>query len=549
MLAGLIAAIVIAVGALAAVRVWTSARITEEIADRLLPSVDLLGDLRATMTRVRLGATRVIDAVEPRAAAQARERNEARIAEMRTLIASFAALPSTPEAAAGFKAFMGQWQAYLAAQTDAFARVAGGDAAAGRAAFNGPANALYDAAWKSLDALKASASRAAQQAAGHVRDASAATLTAILFGTGLGALLAVTLMAWLARDIAGRALRVAATMTDLAAGTIDVPVPCTDRHDEIGEIARAALGFRTSLERNRALEMEAAQARRAAEEQRRIGMRQMADSFEQAVGGIVAQVSSAATALQATAGSMSALAGQTSVQSGAVAAAAREAAANVGTVAAAAEELGASVREIGRQVQGSAALAHAAAGEADETGALVQELSSAVARIGDFVGLIASIAGQTNLLALNATIEAARAGTAGRGFAVVAAEVKALAEQAARSTGEISAQIGRIQGVTGQAVSAIETITARIREINGVASAIAAAVEEQGAATQEIVRTVAQAAQGTGAVTGTIAGVAGAVEETGAAASQVLGAASALSRQSDHLNAEVERFLATVRAA
>ena len=42
---------------------------------------------------------------------------------------------------------------------------------------------------------------------------------------------------------------------------------------------------------------------------------------------------------------------------------------------------------------------------------------------------------------------------------------------------------------------------------------------------------------------------AGAAEETGAAASQVLGAASELSRQSEHLNTEVDRFLATVRAA
>ncbi|SEO51731.1 methyl-accepting chemotaxis protein [Methylobacterium sp. ap11] len=74
-------------------------------------------------------------------------------------------------------------------------------------------------------------------------------------------------------------------------------------------------------------------------------------------------------------------------------------------------------------------------------------------------------------------------------------------------------------------------------------------MDEQGAATQEIVRNMSQAAAGAGEVTGTIAGVAGAAEETGAAASQVLASASALSRQSEHLSAEVARFLATVRAA
>ena len=82
-----------------------------------------------------------------------------------------------------------------------------------------------------------------------------------------------------------------------------------------------------------------------------------------------------------------------------------------------------------------------------------------------------------------------------------------------------------------------------------MAAQIAAAVEEQGAATQEIVRNVAHASAGTGEVTANIAGVAGAVEETGAAAAQVLASASELSRQSEHLGAEVHRFLATVRAA
>ena len=100
--------------------------------------------------------------------------------------------------------------------------------------------------------------------------------------------------------------------------------------------------------------------------------------------------------------------------------------------------------------------------------------------------------------------------------------MKALAEQTAKATQEISAHIAQVQVSTGQAVTAIGGITDRIREISGVATSIAAAVEEQGAATQEIVRNVAQAAIGAGEVTSNITGVAGAAEQTGAAAGQVL---------------------------
>jgi methyl-accepting chemotaxis protein len=123
------------------------------------------------------------------------------------------------------------------------------------------------------------------------------------------------------------------------------------------------------------------------------------------------------------------------------------------------------------------------------------------------ISLINDIAGQTNLLALNATIEAARAGEAGKGFAVVAAEVKSLANQTAKATEDISAQISAVQNVTRDAVEAIKRIGGTIDEVSSVATSIASSGEQQGAATQEITRSTQQAAQRTREVSENISGV------------------------------------------
>ena len=400
---------------------------------------------------------------------------------------------------------------------------------------------IVDLADAALDEMVGRAETLAA-AADRVLLHNAAALLAVLLLVGLGL---VALFEGVLRPIR----TIATAMRALTGGETAVALPVQAYRNEFAPIMVAVQAFRDNLIRTRELEGEAERARLDADDQRRDSLRQMAQRFEQAVGGMIGQVAASATALQVTARSMTATATRTAGQSTTVATAAERASSNVNTVAAAAEELGTSVLEIGRQADGSAALARQAAAEADRTAARVQDLNSAVNKIGAVVGLISSIAEQTNLLALNATIEAARAGVAGRGFAVVASEVKALAEQTAKATDEISGQIAHVQASTGQAVEAIAAITARIREINGVAASIAAAVEEQGAATQEIVRNVGEAAVGTGEVTTTITGVAQAAESTGLAAGQVLDAASALSDQSDRLTAEVGRFLASVRVS
>jgi methyl-accepting chemotaxis protein len=283
--------------------------------------------------------------------------------------------------------------------------------------------------------------------------------------------------------------------------------------------------------------------------ERDAAMRGLAAEFESKIGHIVEAVAVAAREMQGMSSSMSSSSGEAARQTAAAAAASTQASLNVGTVASATEELTASISEIAQQATRSADVTGKAAEEARRTNAVVEGLASGTQKIGEVVTLIQSIASQTNLLALNATIEAARAGEHGCGFAVVASEVKALADQTAKATEEISAQIHSIQAATGDAVGAIQGIGGTIAEINEISNAIAAAVEQQGSATREISGNVQQAADGTREVNQNIVGVSEASEQLGASASRLLDAANGLSSQSDRLKFEVGSFLDSVRAA
>jgi methyl-accepting chemotaxis protein len=352
-----------------------------------------------------------------------------------------------------------------------------------------------------------------------------------------------------ARAIATPIQGMTQSMDKLAKGDMSVVVPGVGRHDEIGDMAGAVQVFKDNMIETERLRAEQTETEKRVAVQRKADMNRLANEFQAAVGNIVETVSSASTELEASATSLTKTAEMTQSLSTTVAAASEEASANVNSVASASEELASSVHEIARQVQESSKIAGDAVKQAQKTDARINELSKAAGRIGDVVKLITSVAEQTNLLALNATIEAARAGEAGKGFAVVAHEVKALAAQTAKATDEISTQIAGMQTATEDSVLAIKEIGGTIGRISEIASAIAAAVEEQGAATQEISRNVQQAAQGTAEVATNITSVNRGASETGSASSQVLSSAQSLSNESNHLKVEVDKFLATVRAA
>ncbi|PWC33682.1 globin-coupled sensor protein [Azospirillum sp. TSO35-2] len=278
-------------------------------------------------------------------------------------------------------------------------------------------------------------------------------------------------------------------------------------------------------------------------------LNRLAASFEAEVKTIVQDTSARSQEMQGSAERMASIASSTSQRSLEVASAAEQASVNVQTVASASEELSASISEISRQVGNSSRIAQDAVTQADSTNQTVNGLVDAAQRIGEVVNLINNIASQTNLLALNATIEAARAGEAGKGFAVVASEVKSLANQTAKATEEIAAQINAMQDAARGSADAIKGVGTTINRISDIVTSVAAAVEEQSAATLEITRNVQEAATGTQSVTRIITEVTHASNETGSIAQHVLDASSQLHNQATAMSRQVDGFLTRIRAA
>ena len=375
----------------------------------------------------------------------------------------------------------------------------------------------------------------------------------VAFWIVLGIILAVVIAGfsvglYLVRDLSRGIAAIVTPMQSLGRGDLAAEVTRRGEKTEIGVMADALQVFKQALIAKKAADEAAARdAEAKIERARRVDS--ITRNFETVVGEIVETVASAATELEASANVLTVTAERSQELAVTVAAASEEASTNVQSVASASEELSSSVNEISRQVQESSRVASEAVEQAHTTNGRVGELAQAASRIGDVVELINTIASQTNLLALNATIEAARAGEAGRGFAVVASEVKALAEQTAKATDQISQQIAGIQDATRYSVGAIKEIGDTIGRMSEISSAIAAAVEQQGAATQEISRNIQQAAMGTSEVSSNITDVQRGATETGSASTQVHSAAKSLSSESNRLKLEVEKFLDSVRAA
>jgi methyl-accepting chemotaxis protein len=408
--------------------------------------------------------------------------------------------------------------------------------------------AVHGVLASNLDALSRQYAQRAERVYAGINESIAAGAWLMSLLAAMAVILAVAGIYIIWRAVARPLAGLTRVTERIAAGDLKSEVPHRGRGDEVGALARSIAVFQDAMRRNEELGQivrEDAQQRASRQEHMSLEIARFGNEVE----ATLAELGRISDHMLAASGRLLGAADTASSRTGSASAASADASANVRDIASAADELAASVNEIDRQVAQSNAIAGKAVSEAERTHATVKELDEAAGRIGDVVRLITDIAEQTNLLALNATIEAARAGDAGRGFAVVAAEVKELAGQTAKATEEIGAQIAGMQHATLRSIEAIGAIERTIRDIGDISSAIAAAVTQQGAATQEIARSVEIAARRTIDTAGEVVRVGEATADTRDSAGAVKAVAGELGNVATRIRSQVDQFFAKLNAA
>jgi methyl-accepting chemotaxis protein len=379
-------------------------------------------------------------------------------------------------------------------------------------AVRGQVSPLTGSVLVALDSLATSVDADAQRSLDESQRAYAAASLMIVALIVVAVVLAAALVLIVGRLISRPLRATVAVLEGVAEGDLGGRLPVGGR-DEVGRMA-AALNT---------------------------GLGRLGESLR-GISANVGNLSSTSEGLALAADRMNDSAARSSTQLQTVSDGTREISENTAAVATGSEEIGSAIQEIALVTSGATATADRAVRCAARADEVLTSLDRSSGEIESVVKLITSIAAQTNLLALNATIEAARAGAAGKGFAVVATEVKELAQETARATGDIAKRVAAIQRDSAAAGAAIREITEVISSIRDTQTVIATAVEEQSATTVQMSRTVGRVAERSQLISANVSGAAAVADETAQVARDTAAAATELGGIAGELRHTVSVF-------
>jgi methyl-accepting chemotaxis protein len=376
----------------------------------------------------------------------------------------------------------------------------------------------------------------------YLKNCQIASATAVVMG-----LLVVGLTIWFRRRVVWPVLMLTDILRRVAEGESKITVPAQEQKDEIGDIARAIEVFKAKAEESSMLRLEAEQAREQASLIASEARELLADKFRASTDHSLQRITQANSSMQHAAEVTVTYTRGLQEQAFATGANLNAALANISDVADATDTLVSKIASVTQATEYSAQIAEQAEVEARDANAKIQSLVDISKDIGSVSELIGSIAAQTNLLALNATIEAARAGEAGRGFAVVANEVKDLANQTAKATGQIATKIAAMQqGIQGSAAS-MHKIGGTIASLDERAREMVLIFSEQREMTEAIRSSAEEASRRSAEVGEATKEMLHIIGDTSAAMEHLNSGVTSLGRETEAMEKDIAKFIADVK--